>query len=342
MKLAALALLLPLALQQIGSRSASEIQKASAQEIPGTQVLEAVRMLSSYAEVGLPLEDVITGDRTFDGTVMAANTITFEPGARLIFAPAVGDRTERFVFVHTLRLSSVGGTITWDRARATDRPVASVGKAPPGETGGGEGADGKAGPDGQPGNPGYPGRSAPTIYLVVNRIEGGPLEVDLRGQAGGDGGKGQTGGDGGLGRPGWHGTALLGLCRTPPGNGGSGGAAGNGGRGGEGGRGGSGGTFILMAPDAVLEKMAALMYVDVRPGPGGVGGEGGEPGRPGEPAPAGRNEPPCPATSPGNPGTTGVRGAQGPPGPDGEEGLFVKTPLTDKQVRSLQLRGRTP
>lgn len=339
MKLPVLALMFVLLLQQIGSRSAAEIQKADAQKIPATQVLEAIRLLTTYADVGLPLEDVIKGDRTFDGTVMAANTLTFEPGGRLIFAPAVGDRTDRFVFVRTLRLAGVGGTITWDRTQSMQRSVAPVGKAPPGEIGGGEGADGKAGPDGQPGNPGYPGRSAPTIYLVANRIEGGPLEIDLRGQDGGDGGKGQTGGDGGLGRPGSRAVALLGLCRTAPGNGGNGGRAGNGGRGGEGGRGGNGGTFVLLAPEAALEKMASLMYVDIRPGKGGDGGKGGEPGQPGEAGSAGRTESPCASASPGKPGAKGEQGPEGPDGADGEPGLFVKTALTEQQIRSLQLRG---
>ena len=338
-KLAVLALTATVALQQVGSRSAADIQKAKPRQIPATQVLEAVRLLSTYSDVGLPLEDVIKGDRTFDGTVMAANTLTLEPGARLIFAPAVGDQTERYVFVRTLRLGGVGGTITWDRAPAIQRSVGPVGKAPPGETGGGEGADGKNAPDGQPGNPGYPGRSAPTVYLVVNRIEGGPLEIDLRGQQGGDGGPGQIGGDGGLGRPGSPGSAFLGLCRRPPGSGGNGGGAGNGGRGGEGGRGGNGGMFVLLAPEAALEKMASMMYVDVRPGRGGDGGAGGGPGLRGEPGPPGRNESPCPPASAGSPGAIGVDGPTGPAGANGEEGLFVKTALTDQQVRSLQLRG---
>lgn len=338
MKLRLFTLTLLLACLQMGSRAASEIQKADPQRIPATQVLEAVRMLSTYAEVGLPAEDVIKGDRTFDGTVMAANILTFAPGGRLILAPSVGDRTDRFVFVRTLRLAGAG-TITWDRPATMQRQVAGVGKAPPGEPGGGDGGDGKVGPDGQPGNPGYPGRSAPTVYLVVNRVEGGPLEVDLRGQEGGDGGVGQTGGDGGLGRWGSQGIASLGLCRTPPGSGGNGGAAGNGGRGGEGGRGGSGGTFVLLTPGAVLDKIATLMNVDIRPGKGGDGGKGGESGEPGEPGSPGRREPPCSAAAPGKPGAKGGEGAKGPAGAGGEPGVFVKTALTDQQVRSLQLRG---
>ena len=339
MKLPVLALIVAVLSQQIGSRSAAEIQKADPHRISGTQVFEAIKLLTSYAEIGLPLEDVIRGERTFDGTVMAATTLTFEPASKLIFAPAVGDRTDRFVFVRTLRLAGVGGTITWERAASIQRTVAPGGKAPPGELGGGEGGHGKDGPDGQPGNPGYPGRSAPTIYLVVNRIEGGPLEVDLRGQDGGDGGRGQTGGDGGFGRPGARGVALLGLCRQPPGDGGNGGRAGNGGRGGEGGRGGNGGTFVLLAPEAALEKMAAMMYVDIRPGKGGEPGKGGDPGDPGLPGSPGRNEAPCAAASPGKPGEKGNEGPVGPVASDGEPGIFVKTALTDHQVRSLQLRG---
>jgi hypothetical protein len=339
MKSALIAIACIVALQLVGSRTASEIQKADPQKISPTEVFGKIRQFSAIAETGLPKADVIKGVRTFPDTVMAADLLTFEPGGRLVFAPAAGDRIDRVVFVRTLRLIGSGGTITWDRAPMTQRPPAPLGKAPPGDYGGGQGADGNAGPDGQPGNPGYSGRNAPTLYIVANRIEGGPLEIDLRGQDGGDGGRGQTGGDGGLGRPGAAALAMLGLCRTPPGTGGNGGRAGNGGRGGEGGRGGNGGTVILLAPEGELEKMASLLYVDVRGGKGGGGGQGGEPGLPGEPGPPGRSEAPCAAGSGGKTGQEGKNGPQGAGGSEGEVGLFVKTALTEQQVRSLQLRG---
>jgi hypothetical protein len=188
--------------QTIGSRSASEIDKAKALPIPATQVLEAIRHLTTYSDVGLPAQDTIKGDRYFDQTVLAANVLTFEAGSRLIFRSSVAERAERYVFARTLRSVGTGGTITWDRERSTRRVAPMVGKAPPGNVGGAVGGGGQRGSNGLPGNPGYPGLSAPTVYLVVNRIEGGPVEVDLRGQDGGDGGKGQTGGDGGFGRPG--------------------------------------------------------------------------------------------------------------------------------------------
>jgi hypothetical protein len=326
-------------MQTIGSRSAKEIQRADPRTIPATQVLEAIRLLSSYADVGLPNADTIAGERAFEGTVLAANMLTFEPGSRLVFSAPVGDRTERYIFVRTVIVKGTGGTITWGRDPATKRMVSPVGKAPPGSVGGGDGVPGGIGPDGQPGNPGYPGRSAPTIYLVVNRIEGGPIEIDLRGQDGGEGGPGQTGGDGGLGRPGTRAVGTLGFCRAPGAPGGDGGRGGKGGRGGEGGRGGNGGTLVLLTPEAFLSKISSMLYVDVRPGQGGPGGAGGDGGDGGEAGPGGRAEPPCPPGENGKPGAKGDKGPNGAKGDEGETGLFVKTALTPQQVRSLQLGG---
>lgn len=324
--------------QLVGSRSASEIQKATPLSIPATQVLDAVKNLTTYADI-LPAQDTIKGDRYFDQTVVAANVLTFEPGSRVIFRASVLERADRFVFARTVRVGGSGGTITWDREPSVKRAAPPVGKAPPGNVGGGEGEDGQLGADGQPGNPGYPGLSGPTIYLVVNRIEGGPLEIDLRGQDGGDGGKGQTGGDGGFGRPGTAAMALLSLCRRSATTGGHGGSGGRGGPGGEGGRGGNGGNLVLLTPEAALERLAAMLYVDVRPGQGGKGGNGGDGGEAGEPGPAGRAESPCAPASSGKPGAKGQGGPDGSKGPDGQAGLFVKTALTEQQVRSLQLRG---
>ncbi|MEO5898452.1 MAG: hypothetical protein ABIS06_22405 [Vicinamibacterales bacterium] len=102
MKLRIFALTLLLALLQLGSRAAGEIQKADPHRIPATQVLEAVRMLTTYAEVGLPAEDVISGDRTFDGTVMAANILTFARSGqcdRPPSAPASGGLRARIAAV---------------------------------------------------------------------------------------------------------------------------------------------------------------------------------------------------------------------------------------------------
>lgn len=329
------------AMPLVATRSKAGLQKAEPRSIPATQVIEAIRLLTSYAEVGLPAADVITENRTFEGTVLAADVLTVHPGSRLILTASVGDRTDRYIFVRTLQVKGPGATITWDRVSSGTRLVAPVGKAPPGATGGGEGADGAVGPDGQIGNPGYPGRSAPTIYLVANRIEGGPIDVDLRGQDGGVGGTGQTGGDGGMGRAGARAFGILGLCRSPAGNGGNGGQGGNGGPGGEGGRGGNGGTLVLLAPQAALEKLAGFINADIRPGEGGGGGEGGIAGQGGEGGPPGRVESPCASGQAGKNGTEGNKGPGGSNGTNGQPGVFVKTALTDQQVRSLQLRGES-
>jgi hypothetical protein len=267
-------------------------QRAEPRAIPGTHVVDAIKFLSTYADI-LPGQDTIKGVRAFDSNVLAANVLTLEPRSRLIFTSGAGDRTERYILVRTLRVPGPDSTITWDREPASQRIVAPIGKALPGAMGGRDGLDAAPGPDGLTGNSGYTGRSAPTIYLVVNRIEGGPIELDLRGQDGGEGGIGQTGGDGGQG--------------------------GNGGSGGEGGRGGNGGTLVLLAPAAELERIAAQIRVDVRPGTGGAGGPGGEPGRGGDG------------------GTAGRAGQQGTSGPDGQPGLFAKTGLTEQQIRTLQL-----
>jgi hypothetical protein len=313
-------------------------QRAEPRAIPGTQVVEAIKFLSTYADI-LPGQDTIKGVRAFDSNVLAANVLTLEPRSRLIFTSGAGDRTERYILVRTLRVPGPDSTITWDREPASQRIVAPIGKALPGAMGGREGLDAAPGPDGLTGNPGYPGRSAATIYLVVNRIEGGPIELDLRGQDGGEGGIGQTGGDGGLGRAGNRALAVFGICQAPAGSGGNGGQGGNGGSGGEGGRGGNGGTLVLLAPAADLERIAAQIRVDVRPGKGGAGGPGGEPGRGGEGGAAGRAESPCAPGQPGKDGANGQRGQQGTSGPDGQPGVFAKTALTEQQIRTLQLRG---
>jgi hypothetical protein len=315
-----------------------QAQRSQARDIPGTQVVEAIKFLSSYADI-LPPQDTITGVRAFEKNVLPANIINFAPASRLIFTSGGGDRTERYIFVRTLHLAAGDSFVTWDRDPTSQRLVAPIGKALPGTMGGREGQDAAPGNEGLAGNPGYPGRSAPTIYLVVNRIENGPINIDLRGQNGGDGGIGQTGCDGGLGRAGNSAIAVFGLCQSPAGSGGNGGPGGNGGGGGEGGRGGNGGTLVLLAPAAAIDAIAAQIRVDVSPGKGGSGGPGGEAGRGGEGGAAGRADSPCPSSAPGKNGDAGQRGGQGTGGPDGRPGIFVKTALTDQQVRALQLRG---
>ena len=315
-------------------------QGAPSQQVSPTLVFDAVKFLSTYADVGLPREDVVTGDRTFDGTVLAADTLTLTPGSRLIFTGAGGDQVPRYVLVRTLRVPAgpQPAVITWDRSLRLKRIVGAVGKAPPGLLGGGEGYDGGQGPDGQMGNPGFPGRSAPTIYLVTNRIEG-KVMVDLRGQDGGDGGPGQTGGDGGLGRSGASASAILGRCRAEATNGGNGGKGGSGGPGGEGGRGGNGGTLVLLGYEKALDYIAGSIIADVQGGKPGAGGVGGEPGKGGDGGIGGRADPPCPGGQPGRDGEVGKLGSKGSDGTPGQIGLFAKSGLTDQQVRSLQLRG---
>lgn len=161
------------------------------------------------------------------------------------------------------------------------------------------GGDGKAGGRG---GKGVSGLNAPVLEIWTNGIAG-DIEIDLRGQSGGqggDGGKGQFGGrgqDGAAAVPGtdtnWLGIPSL-ACKEPAGLGGDGGRGGNAGCGGDGGDGGNGGVLKVFYTTGVN---LSLLHPELTRGFGGNPGNPGKPGKGGAPGNPGINLPPCPATT---------------------------------------------
>lgn len=308
-------------------------------DLKAPEVMESLRLVRGYTELGLSREFRISGEVPFDGQVLTAETIVFAPGSRLVLSGSgpLGDRSERYVVARTLRV--IPGTpppvITWARDPAVSHvpKVLAPQKPDPGPIGGVDGAPGGPGTDGQTGNPGYPGRSAPTLFVLVARVEGGPLQVDIRGQDGGAGGEGQPGGDGGSGRSGHPGISGFIDCRSGGQDGGPGGKGGNGGTGGAGGRGGSGGTLVLLSTQPPLAAAQELFEIDVSPGKGGPGGAGGKPGDGGPGGLGGRGSGFCGGGHSGESGLPASGGLSGASGPDGVPGLFATTVLTDVQLQ---------
>ncbi|HKT21261.1 MAG TPA: hypothetical protein VJR06_01370 [Nitrososphaerales archaeon] len=163
--------------------------------------------------------------------------------------------------------------------------------------------DGGNGKPGGRGGKGVNGLRAPILEIWTTGI-GGAIEVDLRGQSGGqggDGGSGQFGGrgqDGAIAVPGTD-TSWTGIpnpvCKEPAGLGGDGGSGGNSGCGGDGGDGGNGGVLKVFYTASVdLTKL----HRNLVRGFGGNAGNPGKPGKGGDPGNPGVNLPPCPATTP--------------------------------------------
>ncbi len=296
---------------------------------------EVVRSMASWGARTYVVQG--RGTRVFPDPVLAAEQIVFEPGSRLEFESGGGfggDRGERYIAARTIRV--LPGTpppiITWRRGGDSSFLPLPVGKAAPGPIGAREGADGGRGDTGQIGNPGYPGRSAPTLYMFVGQVVGGPLLVDLQGMDGQVGGVGQIGGDGGIGGTGSASVASPFDCRSAGGNGGRGGQGGAGGQGGTGGRGGNGGQLVIVSTEPGLKVALAALTVKVDPGRGGPGGSGGHGGEGGPGGQGGSGSGFCKG---GEPGPTGEAGPSGPPGetgPDGAPGVLASTIFTAQQL----------
>jgi hypothetical protein len=208
---------------------------------------------------------------------------------------------------------------------------------------------GQAGADGANGDPDpHPSRNggrdavvnAPIVTMYVLDTTTGLPPIDLRGQAGGTGGRGQDGGRGGDGAQGLRadGTFFGGCCRGV-GWGGFGGRGGDGGRGGRGGTGGEGGKMTLLTDAASIAALAiAPPSVDLTGGAGGPGGDPGTPGAGGHGGPAGSAD--CETWCDEHPERHGADGAGGLPGEIGFTGnpgpavisdAFQILPITDEQ-----------
>jgi hypothetical protein len=321
--------------------STAAAQLIDSRSLPTTEVGRPAKIVNEYAYLALSSVYLVEGVRVVDDPVIAAERIVLRPGSRLVLgAGKGGDQGERYVAARVIRVEP--GTprpvLTWLRDERP-APVPDFGvKAPSGLPGFVAGTGGGRGGDGNVGNPGVPGRSAPALYLFVAQIEGGPIDIDLRGQDGGAGGVGQDGGDGGPGSPGRRAEFVLNYCGAPAGQGGPGGDGGNGGPGGRGGRGGTGGTLVLVSTPRGSVRAQQLLNVandGGKGGPAGIGGRAGSPGAGGEP---GRPEGTCQAGQPGPKGSPGSAGGNGEPGPDGVQGGRAVSMMAEEQF--LRMLGR--
>jgi hypothetical protein len=202
--------------------------------------------------------------------------------------------------------------------------------------------DGGNGKPGGKGGKGVDGLRAPILEIWTNGIAG-DIEIDLRGQSGGQGGLGGSGQFGGRGQdgavavPGTE-TTWLGvpnpICKEGAGLGGTGGMGGNAGCGGDGGDGGDGGVFKVFYTAGVN---LAKFHPNVTRGFGGSPGSPGNPGKGGAPGNPGLNLPPCPATTllsqKGPDGdmcrqTEGGKGGISQKGNDGKDGQIFQWQVT--------------
>lgn len=308
-----------------------------ASEVPSSAVAgEAKETREAIILTGLTPEYVVTGDQSYDGYFLAAQTIRFKPGARLIFSEkALATRNNLIVAARTILSEDQErpGTISWARGDGPSQSPPMAGQAPGGTNGASDGASGGPGSNGSEGNPGIAGRAAPNLTVFMISASGAPPIFDLRGQNGGPGGTGQRGGDGGVGRQGRPASSGPFDCKRGAGRGGDGGSGGNGGLGGRGGAGGTGGTLTLVS---VPDSFPTLLQL-VRPitaggeggdgGPGGASGSGGPGGAQGAKAlPFCKDEP----SRRGNPGPNGQPGTKGVKGPAGVQGDLLYTTLTQQ------------
>jgi hypothetical protein len=283
-------------------------------------------------------EYVVTGTKKFDGWFLKADRIVFEPGATLVFSrTALSNRRQFWVVAKELVVKDQAnpGTITWEQGDPPSPPQAP-GEAPPGKNGPQDGAAGLPGNEGTKGSPGLTGANAPQITLVVLKVPGSGVIVNLTGGNGGQGGPGMKGGRGGTGAKG-HPASQIGFgCNRGAGNGGSGGGGGKGGPGGDGGVGGAGGTFLLVSEAEILPSLTQKFRVKVAAGTGGSGGQGGQGGDGGPGGPGGQEARPyCRGNgSQGANGGPGGSGSVGSPGGVGQEGDFTIGGATKEQLDS--------
>jgi hypothetical protein len=271
---------------------------------------------------GLPAggDEVIDGERRFNGWFFKANKITFKSGAVLLFTKqAQANRSQFFIIAKEIVSQDANnpGKITWEKGDP-QAPPSSAGEAPAGADGG-ENAAGNPGAAGAPGTNGYAGFSAPSIVLMTLQVPGsGPL-VDLTAQDGSQGGTGQQGGKGGKGGNGNSASQNGFNCNRGAGNGGSGGQGGPGGQGGKGGVGGDGGVFTLISRTDSLPNLTQKFRVLTTGGHGGTPGQGGNGGVGGGGGGGGAEQKPW-CSGNGNPGPAGNTGGGGPVGVSGDNG----------------------
>jgi hypothetical protein len=311
----------------------------------------ATGLAYSVRKRGLPRakdDFTVEGETRLTVTVLSVKTITFKRGSRLIldFAPnsaaqsqfysSPGASPQFYLIAEEIDVEDPEnpGTITWDPGPAVlSAPRSWAELASPGLSGS-DGRAGGSGAAGAAGVAGTPGRSAPSITIIAQRIEGLP-KIMLCGQPGGKGGLGQPGGVGGRGGRGESASQNALNCSRGAGSGGPGGNGGEGGPGGIGGQGGDGGSVVFLTQNDKFDPNLLKAYTN-----GGIGGDGGEGGPGGAPGPGGEGGPEqmpwCRGGGgQGAPGSRGHDGAHGTTGKDGQSGSAVVGFLDSKQLRLL-------
>lgn len=305
----------------------SQAQQAprTPQSIPATNVApDAKDIRETVALLGLQKELTVTGDMLIDSYFVGAETITFAPGARLIFSDkALRTRNTLLVAAQTIVMADPQrpGIITWARGDGPSDPPPQTGQAPSGSHGAQDGEAGTNGIEGAQGNRGNPGRNAPNLSLFVRSFQGAPPTIDLQGQTGGKGGQGQQGGNGGLGHQGSPASSGIVDCKSGAGHGGRGGDAGKGGQGGIGGTGGAGGAVTFISVPDAFPALLTLVRANVGAGEPGRGGEGGNPGAFGQGGAQGAKSLPFCQDEPGRRGANGQEKGKGDMGPGGASGV---------------------
>jgi hypothetical protein len=267
---------------------------------------------------------------------VAAKTIVFPSNSQIVLARSPKGTDAGFTFVAQVLDAGNNSRLEWLSPLSPSTTPPPRKRALDGYAGRIDGEAGGRGTDGEPGNPGYRGASAPTLTIIVGKITGGILTIDLRGQDGGPGGDGQDGGNGGAGNKGRRGVDNALGCSRGGDRGGDGGKGGAGGPAGIGGDGGDGGSIVILAQDP-----NALDHIRVF-------NAAGKPGKPGNPGNPGQGGPPgdgadgsvfCSGGGPGNRGSVGD-GAPGLgtlAGRSGIAGTYVAAPLDVDTSNALQL-----
>lgn len=261
-----------------------------------------------------PGHDLIVEDKDGHGdpVVLAYNSITVEPGGRIIYKTNGTVKASKMVVVANAtpdyNFNNVGGNggsggsgsngnngaAGSDGNAGKDNKSSCAQAATNGTAGGG----GTAGANGVAGGK---GETANDVYLAVDQLDGKVVALTQ----GGNGGAGGNGGNGGAGGKGGNGGASTSQCSA--GNGGAGGSGGKGGNAGAGGDGGNGGQIYITYSSGVPSIQAKA--VGGQGGTGGRGGSGGAGGSGGSGKTAGSN---------GSVGGTGSSGTAGKAGASGK------------------------
>lgn len=291
------------------------------------------------ADIPKPLGEYrISGEKRYNSWFLSADHIIFGPDAKLIFTKsAIQNRRNLFILAHTLTSEDQErpGKITWETSDLSS-PSEGGSAAAGADNGQSESVLGGNGTVGATGATGDRGNDAPSLTVIVQKIEN-PLSVELAGQNGGIGGKGQNGGRGGGGGHGPPASQNAFNCNRGAGNGASGGAGGNGGNGGLGGIGGGGGTFTLVMPEDQLPLGTRLIKANLLGGDGGMGGPGGDQGAGGAGGAGGAQQLPyCRGDGSAGPtGASGRPGGSGDTGQKGAEGDFFVGNVTPDIAKAL-------